>query len=95
MKLIRCYTKYTRELFHPGSNVGSIGFADYDSVKSITVVDGNRYFGYNFTADQFYVTSRIDIDEGLEAIQAMNFRCLPKIGPPLEVWVGHGDGYGC
>lgn len=52
---------------------------------SISVVDDSRYFRYNFTADQFYVESRIDIDEGLQSVQTMLLLCQPKQGPSLEV----------
>ena len=72
-------------LISAGSLVGTLNLDRPETINTITVLDGNAYFDYLPTNNSFVVTSRIDIDRGLNTVQLMILECMPFDGPRLEV----------
>jgi len=65
--------------------VGSLNFVNPESIAKVEVVDPNPYFDYISSNNSLVVTSRIDMDQGLNPLQLMILECMNTNGPTLEV----------
>ncbi|KAF6037695.1 GPRSTN [Bugula neritina] len=70
-----------------GTVVGSLNFVNPESIAKVEVVDPNPYFDYISSNNSLVVTSRIDMDQGLNPLQLMILECMNTNGPTLEIEV--------